>query len=251
MSPVDSRVASCARTPVIVTRIAAPGHRREVQRHRRPSRSRAPRSAIGGSVELADRAVDLQLDRRSAPSAGRRRRPAGSCCENVIGCGDSNCTHCPPTPTNGVFHAVAGLPSAALVGAALQAARERLAGARGDRRRATPSAASIAASAAPGSRSRCRSARTCAAPGSVERARDRQLGIGARRHRAQRVAAHHEHERVRRAARAERVEEVLRHLLDLVDAHVVVGVLVAQADLGEADGVGARRTACGGGRSRR
>ena len=36
---------------------------------------------------------------------------------------------------------------------------------------------------------------------------------------------------------AEGVQEVLRHLLDLVDAHIVLGMLVAEPDLGEPDRV--------------
>ena len=47
---------------------------------------------------------------------------------------------------------------------------------------------------------------------------------------------------------AERAEQVARHLLDLVDAHVVVGVRVAQPDLGEADGVGLAEQVAAGGR---
>ncbi len=70
-----------------------------------------------------------------------------------------------------------------------------------------------------------------------ERARDRQLRLGARRHRADRVAGHDENQRVVDRRRAERAQQVGRHLHDLVDPDVPVGVHIAEADFGEPDGI--------------
>ena len=67
---------------------------------------------------------------------------------------------------------------------------------------------------------------------------DRQLGLIARRHRPGRVSTHDEGQGMVAGRRSERIEQVARHLHDLMEPDVVSRVRVAQADLGEADGIG-------------
>ena len=160
--------------------------------------------------------------------------------ENVIGLGVSNCTHWPPTPTNGVFQAVAGLPSAALAARhCRQPGSDSLASAV-TRSGQAERDASMAASVRAGVHARV--------AGEREAARRGQRRTRARSTAPDRCGAGPDASASRvitstsgcvRGARAQRVEQVLRHLHDLVDAHVVVGVLVAEPDLREADRVGA------------
>ena len=112
VSPVDSRVASWARTPVTVTRIRRPVITGKCSRTVAVEFS-GPRSVMGGSRRS-----------RAAPSTwswievGTECRPSATTwsviCETRSGLAVSNATHCPPIWENGVFQAVAGLPSAAL-----------------------------------------------------------------------------------------------------------------------------------------
>ncbi len=73
--------------------------------------------------------------------------------------------------------------------------------------------------------------------GEIERPRDRELGLRARRHRPNRIAVHDEHQRMIARRRSQRTEKIVGHLHDLVHAEVLRRVHVAQADLGESDRV--------------